>query len=200
VEPGLNKRPHPEVAALVEANRFVRFFAKRSMLRSLDDEGNRLCGWCRAPLDRRSVGWCSDECAQEFWIRGSRNYVIRLVYDRDQGVCATCGLDTKRLSRVVDRLRQRSERMWLSSGGYREPTDVDAIRWERVRAELAKRGYGLVERWHTPPLWEADHIVPIMEGGGCSGLENYRTLCVPCHRAETRKLRARQAFARAGNR
>jgi 5-methylcytosine-specific restriction protein A len=40
--------------------------------------------------------------------------------------------------------------------------------------------------------WEADHTVPIVEGGALT-IENLRTLCVPCHRSETRKLRARMS-------
>jgi 5-methylcytosine-specific restriction endonuclease McrA len=39
--------------------------------------------------------------------------------------------------------------------------------------------------------WDADHIVPVVEGGGECGLENYRTLCVPCHRKVTRDLQRR---------
>lgn len=44
--------------------------------------------------------------------------------------------------------------------------------------------------------WEADHIVPVVEGGGECGLENLRTLCQPCHRRETAKLAARRAAKR----
>jgi hypothetical protein len=33
---------------------------------------------------------------------------------------------------------------------------------------------------------------------GCCGSRNYRTLCVPRHRAETRKLRARQGIRKGG--
>jgi hypothetical protein len=40
-------------------------------------------------------------------------------------------------------------------------------------------------------LWQADHQVPVAEGGGQCGLENFRTLCVPCHNAETAALRGR---------
>lgn len=40
-------------------------------------------------------------------------------------------------------------------------------------------------------LWQADHIIPVAEGGGECGLENYRTLCTPCHNQVTRELRAR---------
>lgn len=39
--------------------------------------------------------------------------------------------------------------------------------------------------------WEMDHILPVSEGGGECGLDNYRTLCKPHHQLETNKLRAR---------
>jgi 5-methylcytosine-specific restriction endonuclease McrA len=45
-------------------------------------------------------------------------------------------------------------------------------------------------------LWQADHIVPVIEGGGECGLENYRTLCTACHKAETAALARRRAEAR----
>lgn len=44
--------------------------------------------------------------------------------------------------------------------------------------------------------WAADHIIPVAEGGGACALENYRTLCVPCHRRETAALRKRLADRR----
>lgn len=40
-------------------------------------------------------------------------------------------------------------------------------------------------------LAQADHILPVAEGGGGSGLDNLRTLCKGCHAAETKKLLAR---------
>lgn len=48
----------------------------------------------------------------------------------------------------------------------------------------------------TVGYWEADHILPVCEGGGCCGLDNYRTLCRSCHNAETKRLRARLAKAK----
>lgn len=40
-------------------------------------------------------------------------------------------------------------------------------------------------------LWDADHIVPVAEGGGECDLANMRTLCLKCHRAVTAVLVAR---------
>jgi 5-methylcytosine-specific restriction endonuclease McrA len=45
-------------------------------------------------------------------------------------------------------------------------------------------------------LWEMDHVVPVVKGGGGCGLDNLRTLCWACHRAETARLAAERARAR----
>jgi 5-methylcytosine-specific restriction endonuclease McrA len=50
---------------------------------------------------------------------------------------------------------------------------------------------------HHYGIWDADHVVPVVEGGGESTLENYRTLCCRCHGEETAKLRKRRAKKRS---
>jgi hypothetical protein len=57
-----------------------------------------------------------------------------------------------------------------------------------LHAWLARRGLA--------GIWEADHVMPVVEGGGLCSAEGYRILCVPCHRAETAALAARRAQAR----
>lgn len=44
--------------------------------------------------------------------------------------------------------------------------------------------------------WQADHIIPVAEGGGECGLENFRTLCVPCHKIVTKELHSRLVLKR----
>ena len=34
-------------------------------------------------------------------------------------------------------------------------------------------------------------VLPVAEGGGCCSLDNFRTLCTPCHAKETAALRLR---------
>lgn len=60
-----------------------------------------------------------------------------------------------------------------------------------------KRGRYVPPHNGTTP-WEADHAVPICEGGALA-LHNLRTLCRPCHRRVTRELRARLAAAKIVN-
>ena len=52
--------------------------------------------------------------------------------------------------------------------------------------------------WDTGAIWHMDHIVPVVEGGGACGLENLRTLCICCHKKETRELARRLAEQRRG--
>jgi hypothetical protein len=40
-------------------------------------------------------------------------------------------------------------------------------------------------------MWDADHVVPVAEGGGQCDLSNMRTLCIRCHREATAALRLR---------
>lgn len=44
--------------------------------------------------------------------------------------------------------------------------------------------------------WQADHTIPVAEGGGEVGLDGYRTLCTDCHKRETAALAARLAARR----
>jgi 5-methylcytosine-specific restriction enzyme A len=45
-------------------------------------------------------------------------------------------------------------------------------------------------------LWDADHIVPVVEGGGECDLANLQTLCLKCHRERTAALRKRRQAPR----
>jgi 5-methylcytosine-specific restriction protein A len=89
------------------------------------------------------------------------------VLERDRGICAECGTDTVKLRRSVMRM-------------------PFAARMKRIRDLIAA---GTVTRRRTS-WWEADHIVPVVEGGD-SSLDNIRTLCIPCHRIATAVLRRR---------
>lgn len=65
---------------------------------------------------------------------------------------------------------------------------IDTHKLRRRIRELKKQG---VVPKGRKSLWEADHLVPVVEGGD-SNLDNVRTLCIPCHRRVTSALRERR--------
>jgi len=127
--------------------------------------GRPLCRWCRAETPLRRRTFCSDACVHEWKLRTDPGYLREQVLKRDAGICAQCRVDTVALRRDMRRLDFAARRKFLKE-------------------------WGLAER-SRKSLWDADHIVPVVEGGGQCDLSNMRTLCLKCHREATAALRAR---------
>lgn len=117
-------------------------------------------------LARRRRTFCSEFCVHQWRLRSDPGYLREQVAARDRGVCALCATDT--LAAYAQLKRSR--------GGQRKE---DLAMW------------GLPSMDARRSLWDADHIVPVAEGGGQCDLDNLRTLCLPCHREVTADLRRR---------
>ncbi len=128
--------------------------------------GRNLCRWCNLEVPKGRLTFCSAWCVEEWRLRSDPGYLREKVLGRDRGICARCGVDCLHAERHLKRLRGAA----------------------RLRALL---DWGL-RAGSRKTLWDADHIVPVVEGGGECDLENIRTLCLKCHRAATAELRARR--------
>lgn len=65
-----------------------------------------------------------------------------------------------------------------------------------IRQELLKRDQGFCHACgQFDSDWQADHIIPVKEGGGATGLHNFQTLCVECHKEKTYKLSHQSAIS-----
>lgn len=106
------------------------------------------------------------------------------VRDRDNGVCVICGERTEEKRYVCRRWWELLVKIHGRQYAYKFVQYLRKLGWP------ADENY-FIRRW-----WEADHITPVIEGGGLCGLDNYRTLCVPCHKKETAKLARRRAEKR----
>jgi 5-methylcytosine-specific restriction endonuclease McrA len=89
------------------------------------------------------------------------------------------------LSRQLDQLIVALERL------ERQPS---LARESSRRAEVYARDHGICARCGRNAEaagigWEADHVLPVADGGGESPLENLRTLCRPCHIVVTAEWR-----------
>jgi hypothetical protein len=147
-----------------------------------NDAGVKVCRFCGGELTGRRTAWCKDECHTAAMIVCYPSFARAAVERRDKGVCSICGIDTEKLRRRFYNLVQKMRR----SGGRL------CKRAEKLGKEARKRGWPY-DWYNSRSWWDADHITPVVEGGGGTGLENYRTLCVPCHKAETAALAARRA-------
>jgi 5-methylcytosine-specific restriction endonuclease McrA len=130
------------------------------------------CRWCGEAMPKRRRSWCGDACAEEWLVRRSPAFASAKVFSRDRGVCSSCGFDSLLMRRV------------LAHAGR-------SLRTKTPLCELQALGFN-----YSGPMWETDHIVPVVEGGGGCGLDNLRTLCVPCHKLETALLAKRRAEAK----
>jgi 5-methylcytosine-specific restriction protein A len=139
------------------------------------ENGRALCRYCGLEVPAGRFTFCSDWCVEEWRLRSNPGYLREKVLERDRGVCAGCGIDCA----------------------------AEWIRLKRARGAARARAWAA---WGIRPggrksLWDADHIVPVVEGGGECDLSNLRTLCLKCHRLATTALRQRrvaQASAYAG--
>ena len=171
-------------------------------------DGTRACCFCGNPCQGRRIRYCSNKCEDEVLVRCNAGIARQRVEWRDKGVCANCGLDTRRLEHEMEELK-RAGNGWIQEGFiWRKQKEELDRKQKQAKALLGLlitfmrelgfdvRGGGVYEGFWRGALWQADHIVPVTKGGGACGLEGLRTLCTPCHKAETAKLAAQLASER----
>ena len=139
--------------------------------------------------------YCHSSCTSEAYIRAGDS-VASSVFTRDKGVCAKCGMDT------TDEIFHDMYAVKRSLVGlYREPLGecpFGKFEFKKREGWINKERYPkwIRDQWgpwwriHNS-LWEADHIIPVKEGGGCCGIDNYQTLCLRCHKEDTKALAGR---------
>lgn len=155
------------------------------------------CGCGRLPGPGRRF-WHSQECVDGWLVNNSPSKQRELVYKRDRGICADCGCNASRELRLFREARREVVRLfeWFWRRLEAKDRPQHKAHW-RLMDEFCDRimpnpGWTL----DRSTGWDADHIVPVVEGGGNGGLENLRTLCHVCHKRRTRELAARRAAAR----
>ena len=143
-----------------------------------NDDGRPQCRWCCGSVLPPRRTFCCDNCVHEHRLRTNSRYMRTCVYRRDNGICAECRQDTKKIAREAKQYRMSKQ--WKE---YYELFERNSIPKGR---KLWQRGFG-------GGLWDADHIVAVKEGGGECGIDNIRTLCIACHKKNTAEQRKKWA-------
>lgn len=156
----------PEILSALHELRFTRFLNSRM----LPAPPKGYCKWCGGKAARV---WCCTDCRREGYIR--MGYYLRYVFERDKGICAICGIDAVWLGRKIVEIY----RLWRK---------YHSVSFSEYTAHFGPWGTEAYKQF-----WEAHHIIPVSLGGGCCGLENYRTICLRCHKKETADLAKRRS-------
>jgi 5-methylcytosine-specific restriction endonuclease McrA len=114
-----------------------------------------LCRWCGGQVPQGRFTFCGEACVHAWKLRTDPGYLREQVFARDRGVCALCGIDT------------------------------EALRKNKRKLDYAARQQFEKEWGRRRHLWDADHVLPVSQGGGECDLSNMRTLCLPCHKKVT---------------
>lgn len=104
--------------------------------------------------------------------------VISDIFPNTQGICA-CGCGRK--------LEGRQKR-WSSKDCERTALTYFLIikgDTQTIRSELYKRDAGICAQCGDRSQWHAHHILPVAQGGSATDLDNFATLCIQCHKANT---------------
>jgi 5-methylcytosine-specific restriction endonuclease McrA len=136
--------------------------------------GRRLCLWCESEIGPRRRVWCGDRCSDAYAFATTWSGLRSQVGRRDRGVCALCRVDCRALRRT-----------YASLPKHKRAAFADA--------------HGIPKRRRRSTWWDADHIVPVAEGGRHTP-DNLRTLCLRCHKVQTRALTERRTKARRATR
>lgn len=165
------------------SSKFERYREDRGFVDPKDlakgPNGRPLCRFCQTEVETGRRTFCSDACVFSWKLRTNGGFLREQVFERDRGVCSGCGLDTERLKSVLSRLAQTDHAKYLEL---------------TRRYKILHRHDFKVDRHY----WEADHIIPVKQGGGQCGLENLTTLCVPCHKSKTKTQLSRKKTRRHG--
>ena len=132
----------------------------------INEDGYRCCRYCDGSVKPPKRTFCSKECVHEYRIRSDGSYLRSNVFERDMGICSICNIDTKEIAKQLLELK-----------GDELNEMMKEYNIHKKRKITPKRNGG--------GLWDADHIIPVKDGGGECGLDNIRTLCISCHKIIT---------------
>jgi len=148
----------------------------------------KLCAYCGGDLSAASrlpgvsSTYCSRECAEQGRLkRGWGNQLRAQLFALEGGVCRLCSVDGHALFTRVLALEPAERLNALCNANWKLPKSAKAL--DRL-LQNPKEG----------DFWQADHILAVAEGGGSCGIENLRTLCVPCHIGKDRCIHHANVF------
>src|SRR5947208_2139460 len=67
----------------------------------VNDQGFRCCRYCGDSVKPPKRTFCSTSCVHEYRLRSDATYLRSCVFERDNGICAICNIDTKKTAKQI---------------------------------------------------------------------------------------------------
>ncbi|PBJ74097.1 SNF2 DNA repair protein [Trypanosoma cruzi cruzi] len=136
-------------------------------------------------IEKDTDMFCSGRCRAAFYIKRSGSVARRSLREADKGICVHCQVDCEMLCSLLGAATTWKEREAILDRMHPQM---------RQYPTLFRR---IVENPVAGNIWNADHILPVSQGGGEATMDNLQTLCVACHAEKTMcesKIRHKDAF------
>lgn len=153
---------------------------------------------CRKPCkpsesvqDGAGLTYCSTSCGTAKEDGLSQAALRDQVEERDNGQCARCPVNALVLREEIDQLKQAVEDCPTGGPMYRRVRGC----YEARVAQLVHVGFDRHAIETGASLWEAAHVEARVLGGA-THLSQAVSLCLSCHKADSKKLASSRAASR----
>ena len=165
----------PKQVRKTKPSRYLSIKRQKKDKSNVGADGKLVCRYCKGKIPPKRRTFCSDSCVHEWRIRSDNSYMREQVFLRDLGICKECGTDTRYTKIELENLQRQ----------IRISNDDESVKKYDTYLERMR----LTKKEAVKSVWHADHIKPVIFGGGEAGLENLQTLCVKCHKSKTFKMK-----------
>ncbi|ELT88125.1 hypothetical protein CAPTEDRAFT_113875 [Capitella teleta] len=174
---------HEFVKAIQEADE-SRLNNMEGYVQAVNAQGVPLCINCHKEFPSnqvsasalRSHAWqtrlCSVSCTEQYWLKSSREYGRKAVYDAEHGQCQLCGIEAHQFFTNLNMIHDRKKRAEM----------IQNSKFNQLHQRTKQK---MVVDPQAGQFWQVDHILPVVDGGGQCDLDNLRTLCSVCHNKVT---------------
>ncbi|XP_074644008.1 uncharacterized protein LOC141900831 [Tubulanus polymorphus] len=163
-------------------------------VQAVDKTGVPLCINCQKPNEAIQINnnpeeyawhtrFCSKQCSEQHWVKTSREYGRKIIYEVEQGICQICKFNAEQFFTQIKVTKDLERRAQLIKDS---PYNI-------LKPEVKDR---MVTKPYRGQFWHVDHIKAVMDGGGQCDIDNLRTLCVLCHQKVTSSQKRQQAINR----
>jgi len=132
---------------------------------------------------KKANTFCSKACVHHHRIRSQPGF-RKCLLTRDKGVCAICHLNAHAIYRSIYQECRKIKSIELANEKLNALLKDTPLHGANIRARKGKRRPVSIS---SGLFWHADHIKMVAQGGGLCGLDNFRTLCIKCHKSVTKQ-------------